>query len=77
MYINVQFLNQCNTTTLKIRTKIIIVGSEIKHKSVTMLRVIRDLVLDFIRYFVAAYMRNYPIHVTSAQNITQNTLCII
>ena len=34
----------------------------------------RNLVLDFILYFVTASMRKYPIHVTSAQGTTQNTL---
>ena len=36
----------------------------------------RNLVLDFILYFVTASMRKYPIHVTSAQGTTQNTLYI-
>ena len=40
----------------------------------TMLRVIRNLVLDFILYFVAAYMRKYPIHATSAQSTARDTL---
>ena len=41
-----------------------------------MLGVIRNLVLDFILYFVTAYMRKCPIHVTLAQGTTQNTLYI-
>ena len=53
-----------------------IVNSKIKYKSNTMLGVIRNLVLDFILYFVTAYMRKCPIHVTSAQGTTQNTLYI-
>ena len=53
-----------------------IVNSKIKYKSNTMLGVIRNLVLDFILYFVTADMRKCPIHVTSAQSTTQNTLCI-
>ena len=43
-----------------------IVNSKIKHKSKTMLGVIRNLVLDFILYFVT----KYPIFVTSAQGTT-------
>ena len=56
--------------------KIMIVNSKIKRKSKTILGVIRNLVLDFILYFVTAYMRKYPIYVTSAQGTTQNTLYI-
>ena len=56
--------------------KIMIVNSQIKHKSKTMLGVIRNLVLDFIIYFVTAYMRKYPIYLISAQCMTQNTLYI-
>ena len=54
--------------------KIVIVNSKIKHISKTLLGVIRNLVLDFIRYFFTAYVRNYFIFVTSAQGITQNIL---
>ena len=36
--------------------KIMIVNSKIKQNSKTMLRVIRNLVLDFILYFVTAYI---------------------
>ena len=53
-----------------------IVNSKIKHKSKAVLGVIRNLVLNIIIYFVTAYMRNYPIHVTSAQGTIQNTLLI-
>ena len=56
-----------------------IVNTKIKHKSKAMLGVIRNLVLDFIFYFVTAYMRKYPIqpiHVTSAQGATRNKLYI-
>ena len=53
-----------------------IVNSEIKYKSNTILGVIRNLVLDFILYFVAAYIRKSSIHVTSVQGATQNTLYI-
>ena len=42
-------------------------NSKINHKRKTMLGVIRNLVLDFIFYFVNAYMRKNPIHVASAQ----------
>ena len=38
-----------------------IVNSKIKHKDKTMLRVIRNLVLDFNFYFLTAYMRKYTI----------------
>ena len=53
-----------------------IVNSKIKNKFNTMLGVIRNLVLDFICYFVTAYMRKCPTHVTSAQGTIQNTLYI-
>ena len=56
--------------------KIMIVNFKIKHKSKTILGVIRNLLLDFIVFFVIACMRKYPIHVTSAQCATQNTLYI-
>ena len=36
--------------------KILIVNSKIKQKSETILGVIRNLVLDFILYFVTAYI---------------------
>ena len=55
--------------------KIMTVNSKIKHKYKTMFRVKRNLVLDFILYFVTANMRKYPTHVT-AQDETQNTLYI-
>ena len=54
--------------------KIMTVNSKIKQKCKTMLRVIKNLILDFIFYFVTAYMRNYPTHVTSEQGTAQNTL---
>ena len=41
-----------------------------------MLGVILNLVLDSILYFVTVYMKKYPIHLTSAQGTTQNTLYI-
>ena len=44
--------------------KIMIVNSKIKQKSKTILGVIRNLVLDFILYFVTEYILKYPIHVT-------------
>ena len=50
--------------------KIMIVNFKIKHKSKTILGVIRNLVLDFILYFVTAYMKKSPVHVTSAQGTT-------
>ena len=61
------------------KTKQNIVNPNTKQKFKTILGVIRDLVLDFILYFVTAYiiyMRKYPIHVTWTQGKTQNTLCI-
>ena len=68
MYIKAYFLSR-----MKIRT----VNSKIKHKSKTMLGVIRNLILDFILYFVTAYMRKYPMcRVTSVQGKAQNTLYI-
>ena len=48
------------------------VNSKIKQKCKTMLRMNRNLILDFIIYFVTAYMRKYPTHVTSAQGTLQN-----
>ena len=56
--------------------KIITVNSKITNKCKTMLGVIRNLVLDFIIDFVTAYMRKYPICVTSAHGTAQNTLYI-
>ena len=56
--------------------KVMTVNSKIKQKSKTILGVIRNLVLDFILYFVTAYMRKCPIHVTSTQGTAQNTLYI-
>ena len=53
---------------------IMTVNSKTKHKFKIMLGVIRSLVLDFIIYFVTAYMRKYPVHVTSAPDTTQNTI---
>ena len=51
-----------------------IINSKIQHKCKPMLRVIRNPVLNFILYFVTAYMRTCPTHVTSAESTTQNTL---
>ena len=42
-----------------------VVNSKIKHNSKTVLWVIRNLLVDFILYFVIAYMRKYPIHATA------------
>ena len=56
---------------------IMAVNSKIKHKCQKILRVVRNLVFDFILYFVTASMRKYSIHVTSAQGTTQNILYII
>ena len=56
--------------------KIMIVNSKIKQKSKTIFRVIRNLVLDFILYFVTVYIIWERIHVTWAQGKTSNTLCI-
>ena len=61
MYIKVYSLNQCSTTKFtnpekKKRIKIMIVNSKIKHKFKAILEVIRNLVLDFIVYFVTAYI---------------------
>ena len=53
--------------------KIRIANSEINRKSKTKLRVIRDLLLDFIPYFVGAYMKNFPLHVTLAQGALHYT----
>ena len=41
-----------------------IANSKIKHKFERILEVIRNLGLDFILFFVTAYMRKYPTHVT-------------
>ena len=59
MYIKVYFLNQCSTiklTNSENRMKIMIVNFKIKQKSKTILGVIRNLALDFIPYFVTAYV---------------------
>ena len=50
--------------------KIMVSNSKTKHIFKTILGVIRNLLLDFILFFVTAYMRNYPILVTSAQGTT-------
>ena len=52
------------------------VNSKIRHKSKSMSGVIRNLVLGFILYFVTAYMRKYPIYVTSVRGPIQNTIYI-
>ena len=55
MYVKAYFLNQCSTTKLsnsKNRIKTMMVNSKIKHKSKTILGVIRNLVPDFILFFV-------------------------
>ena len=59
MYIKVYFLNQCSTiklTNSEKWMKIMIVNSKIKQKSKTILGVIKNLVLDFVPYFVTAYI---------------------
>ena len=56
--------------------KIMIVNAKIKQKCKAMLGVIRHLILDFILYFVTAYIKKYPIHVTPAQGAAQNVLYI-
>ena len=56
--------------------KIRIINSKIKPKCKIVLGVIGILVLYFALYIVTAYMRKYPINVTSAQGTTQNTLYI-
>ena len=50
---------------------------KIKHKCKTMLRVIRNLILDFILCVVTTYTIKYSTHATSAQGTAQNTLYII
>ena len=48
------------------------VNSKIKHKSKAILGGSdRNLVLDFIIFFVTAYMRKYATHVISVQGATQ------
>ena len=56
--------------------KTMILNSKMKHKSKTMLEVIRNLVLNFILFFVTAYMRKYPIHIISPKCTTHNTLSL-
>ena len=56
--------------------KIMIVNYKIKHKFKAMLVVIKNLVFDYILYFVTAYMRKCFIHVTSAQSIVKNIIYI-
>ena len=55
--------------------KIMIVNYQIKHKFKAMLVVIKNLVFDYILYFVTAYMRKYSIHVTG-QSRVQNIIYI-
>ena len=52
----------------------VIANFKIKHKCKTMLRVIRNLILDFILCVVTAYTIKYSTHATSAQGTAQNTL---
>ena len=52
---------------------VMIVNYKTNYKCKTMLEVIRNLVLDFIVYFVISYMRKYTIHITLVQGATQNT----
>ena len=56
--------------------KIMIVNSTKKHKSKTVLRVIRNLALDFVLCYCIYYMRKYPIHVAWTQGTTPNALYI-
>ena len=49
-----------------------IANSKIKQKSKKMLGVVRILVLDFILYFVTAYILRESIHVTWAYGKTSN-----
>ena len=54
-----------------------IAESKIKPKSKTISGRIKNLVLDFILYFITAYiMRKYAVQVTWALGKTPNTLCI-
>ena len=50
------------------------VNSKIKHKFKTILGVIRNLVLDFILFFVTAYMRKYPIHCNISTGYNTNKM---
>lgn len=52
--------------------KNMIVNSKIKHKFKTILWVIRNLLLDFIPYFVVVYMKKFPF-VTLAQGALHYT----
>ena len=58
--------------------KVMIGNSKTKQKPRTILGRIRNLVLDFILYFVTAHIisESIPIHVTCAPGKTLNTLCI-
>ena len=56
--------------------KIMIVNYKIKHKFKAMLVVIKNLVFDYILYFVTTYMRKYSIDITSAQSRVQNIIYI-
>ena len=66
------------------KTEIMVVNSKIKHKSKTILGVIRSLVLDFFLYFVTAYiiwessqymyhehMVQHQIHYTSLEDVSK------
>ena len=50
-----------------------IVNSQMKHKSTTMLGVIRHLMLDLVLYFIVLC----PLHITSTLGTIQKRLCII
>ena len=77
MYIKAYFLSQCNTTkfTNENRMKIMILKKT--HESEATLRMIKNLVFEFILYFFAEYMGKYLIYVTSAKGATKNKLHIL
>ena len=55
----VYFLNQCSTinlTNLENRIEVMIVNSKTKQKPKTILGRIRNLVFDFILYFLTVYI---------------------
>ena len=67
MYIKAYFLNQCSTAKLtnsEKKNENYDCKSKIKHKFERILGVIRNLGLDFILFFVTAYMRKYPTYLT-------------
>ena len=74
MYFKVHFLNQCCATKLiqKNRTKVTIANSKVKHKYERIMGRIRNLVLDFILYFVTLRVQ-HKIQYTSLEEVSRKS----